>query len=88
MAKVIQKTSLIIWDEAPMMHKNAFDVVDRTLRDILSASDNTGKSKIFGGLTVALGGDFRQILHVVKRGKREDIVAASLKISEINLEKL
>ena len=30
-----------------------------------------------------MGGDFRQILLVVKRGKREDIVAASLTRSEI-----
>ncbi|XXG54052.1 hypothetical protein AAC387_Pa03g2026 [Persea americana] len=54
-----------------------------TLHDILSATDNTGERKIFGGLTVALGGDFRNILPVVKRGKREDIIAASLSRSEI-----
>lgn len=59
LAKLIQKTYLITWDEAPMIHKNAFDAIGMTLRDIVNATDNNGKYKIFSGLTVALGGDFR-----------------------------
>jgi ATP-dependent DNA helicase PIF1 len=39
--------------------------------------------KIFGGKTVILGGDFRQILLVVPKGKREDIVSASLPQSHL-----
>jgi len=34
--------------------------------------------KIFGGKTVVLGGDFRQILPIVPKGGQEDIVSASL----------
>ncbi|XP_071713678.1 uncharacterized protein [Rutidosis leptorrhynchoides] len=36
---------------------------------------------LFGGKIVVFGGDFRQILPVIQKGKREDIVAASLNSS-------
>jgi hypothetical protein len=39
--------------------------------------------KIFGGKTVVLGGDFQQILLVVPKGGREDIVSASLPRSHL-----
>lgn len=32
---LIRHAKLIIWDEAPMMHKHYFEVVDRTLQDIM-----------------------------------------------------
>uniref|UniRef100_A0A803LHZ9 ATP-dependent DNA helicase n=1 Tax=Chenopodium quinoa TaxID=63459 RepID=A0A803LHZ9_CHEQI len=35
LAELIHKTKLIIWDEAPMVHRYAFEAVDRTLRDIM-----------------------------------------------------
>ncbi len=34
-AKLVRKADLIIWDEAPMMHRQAFEAVDRTLRDLM-----------------------------------------------------
>ncbi|KAF6164307.1 hypothetical protein GIB67_010277 [Kingdonia uniflora] len=37
----------------------------------------------FSGITVVLGGDFCQILHVVPKGAREQIVAASLRQSSL-----
>lgn len=40
--------------------------------------DIRAEEKVFGGLIVALGGDFRQILSVVYKGRREQIVEASL----------
>ncbi|XP_058202832.1 uncharacterized protein LOC131317291 [Rhododendron vialii] len=52
-------------------------VFDRSLRDIC---DN---EKPFGGITVVLGGDFRQVLPVVPKGVREQIINASLRISEL-----
>jgi len=34
-AELVRKADLIIWDEAPMMHRRAFEAVDRTLRDLM-----------------------------------------------------
>jgi hypothetical protein len=34
-AELVRKADLIIWDEASMMHRQAFEVVDRTLRDLM-----------------------------------------------------
>jgi hypothetical protein len=77
-ADLIRATDIIVWDEACMMHKHAFMAVDRSLRDIMATVDPRLRSVPFGGKVVVLGGDFRQILPVVQRGKRSDIVAASL----------
>jgi hypothetical protein len=44
-----------------MQSKYDFEAVDRTLRDIRDCEEP------FGGLPVILGGDFAQILPVVKR---------------------
>jgi ATP-dependent DNA helicase PIF1 len=63
-AAVIRAAGLIVWDEAPLMHKHVFQAVDRTLRDIMGRPD-----VLFGG-KVVLGGDCRQILPVVPRGNR------------------
>ncbi|CAH1435945.1 unnamed protein product [Lactuca virosa] len=35
LANLLRKTSLIIWDESPMIHKHAFEALDRTLKDVL-----------------------------------------------------
>jgi hypothetical protein len=75
---LVRAADLIVWDEAPMMHKHVFEAVDRTFRDIMGRPD-----ELFGGKVVVLGGDFRQILPVVPRGNRGQIVAASLKQSNI-----
>ncbi|XP_074356544.1 uncharacterized protein LOC141696284 [Apium graveolens] len=65
LAKLLQKTSLIIWDEAPMTHKYCFEALDKILRDLLSTRYDNNRSKPFGGLIVVCGGDFRQILPVI-----------------------
>uniref|UniRef100_A0A2N9IMI8 ATP-dependent DNA helicase n=1 Tax=Fagus sylvatica TaxID=28930 RepID=A0A2N9IMI8_FAGSY len=58
-AELMSKVSLIIWDEAPMAHRNCFEAVDRSLRDLLRFTDPTSLDKPFGGKTVVLGGDFQ-----------------------------
>ncbi|XP_013699854.1 ATP-dependent DNA helicase PIF1-like [Brassica napus] len=78
LAALIVKTDLIIWDEAPMAHRQAFETLDRTLRDLQSTANPEAASKPFGGKTVLLGGDFRQILPVIPQGTRQDTVAASI----------
>ncbi|CAH1419889.1 unnamed protein product [Lactuca virosa] len=35
LASLLRKPSLIIWDEAPMVHKHAFEALDRALKDVL-----------------------------------------------------
>ncbi|XP_039690648.1 ATP-dependent DNA helicase PIF1-like [Medicago truncatula] len=82
-ANLMRAAKLIIWDEAPMMHRWCFEAVDRSLRDIMSKNDPLNALKPFGGMTVVLGGDFRQILHVVRGGTRPDIVDASVNSSKI-----
>ncbi|KAK1352679.1 ATP-dependent DNA helicase [Heracleum sosnowskyi] len=81
LAKLLQKTSLIIWDEAPMTNKYCFEALDKTLRDILSTRYENSRSRPFGGITVVFGGDFRQILPVIPQGSRSDIIDASLNSS-------
>jgi len=58
-AELVRKADMIIWDEALMMHRRAFEAVDRTLRDLMQLDDAQATKKIFGGKTVVLGGDFR-----------------------------
>jgi len=57
--ELVHKVDLIIWDEAPMMHRRAFEAVDQTLRDLMQLDDAQATDKIFGGKIVVLGGDFR-----------------------------
>ncbi|GJR42851.1 negative regulator of systemic acquired resistance [Tanacetum coccineum] len=83
LAKLMKEVKIIIWDEASMMQKYAFEALDKTLRDILGYPTPTNRNTIFGGLTVLLGGDFRQILPVIPKGKRLDIVQACINRSEL-----
>ena len=79
LAQVLRVTDLIIWDEVPMQHKYCFEVVHRLLVDLRSVADDV----LFGGVPVILGGDFAQILPVIPRGSRADIVTACLQKSFI-----
>lgn len=78
LSELLEKTDLIIWDEAPMCHRFAFEALDKSLRDVLSAADPDTASKPFGGKTVLLGGDFRQILPVIPQGTRQESVMATI----------
>ncbi|KEH16891.1 PIF1-like helicase, partial [Medicago truncatula] len=82
-ADLMHAAKLIIWGEAPMMHQWCFEVVDRSLRDIMFKNDPLNALKPFGGMTVVLGGDFRQILPFFRGGTRPDIVDVSVNSSNI-----
>ncbi len=82
-AALIRAARLIVWDEAPMAHKHVFEAVNRTLQHVMGAVDPTLKDMLFGGKVVVMGGDFRQILPMVPRGMRDQIVDANLKRSAI-----
>ena len=78
-ADELKRADLIIWDEVPMQNKRAFEVVHRLMVDLHSTKDDV----LFGGVPVILGGDFAQILPVVKNGSRADMVLACLQRSWI-----
>ncbi|XP_023762123.1 uncharacterized protein LOC111910518 [Lactuca sativa] len=61
-----------------MIHKHAFEALDRTLKDIFKCHNPKNSNLPFGGKVIVFGGDFRQILPVIPSGSRQDIVNASL----------
>ena len=74
-AELIQQAALVVIDEYTMGNKKVFETVSRSLCELLS------NDLPFGGKTVVLSGDWKQILPVVPNGQRADVVAASLKSS-------
>lgn len=78
LADLLLQTSLIIWDEAPMQHRYCAEAVERTLQDIRNCDNQP-----FGGIPIVFGGDFRQILPVIIKGSRSEIVASCLRKSPI-----
>ncbi|KAK9683396.1 hypothetical protein RND81_10G137800 [Saponaria officinalis] len=83
LAELLIRTKLIIWDEAPMVNRHYFEALDRSLRDIMRFSSSGDLEKPFGGKIIVFDGDFRQILHVVPKGSRQDIVYASISSSPL-----
>ncbi|XP_054801556.1 uncharacterized protein LOC129305588 [Prosopis cineraria] len=75
LANLLRETTLIIWDEAPMIKRHYIEAFDRSLRDIMFIDEP------FGGKCVVMGGDFQQILPVIPKGARADIVNASINSS-------
>ncbi|XP_035547439.1 uncharacterized protein LOC118348947 [Juglans regia] len=72
LAKLLRLAKLIIWDEAPMSRKECMQALDKMLRDI------TDSRLPFGGKIIVFGGDFRQVLPVIRKGTRQEEVNASL----------
>jgi len=66
--ELLKRTSLIIWDEAPMQQRYVLEAVDRTLREIRQCD------KVFGGIPFLCGGDFQQTLPVIPRASRAQIL--------------
>ncbi|WVZ99087.1 hypothetical protein U9M48_044437, partial [Paspalum notatum var. saurae] len=78
LSELIECTDLIIWDEALMTHRHAFEALDRSLRDIASRQSDAAAHLVFGGKVVVLGGDLRQILPVIEGGSRSEIINAAI----------
>ncbi|KAJ1279261.1 hypothetical protein BS78_04G142100 [Paspalum vaginatum] len=55
LSELIECTDLIIWDEALMTHRHAFEALDRSLRDIASRLSEGATDVVFGGKVVVLG---------------------------------
>ena len=78
LADLIAHSSLIIWDEALMTHRHCFESLDPSMHDILGETDSSCFNSLFGGKTMVLGGDFRQVLPMVEGGSRLDTIDASI----------
>ena len=76
-AQDLCSTSVFIWDEASMIPVDAINAVDRLMKDLLISQ------LPFGGKFFILGGDFRQVLPVIRRAGREITVSSSLKRSRL-----
>ncbi|KAH7665981.1 DNA helicase protein [Dioscorea alata] len=68
---------------APMIHRKCLEALNRTLQDIHSETIIDASTKPFGGKTILLGGDFRQILPVIKNGTKIDIINATITQSQL-----
>lgn len=73
LAGLICATCIVIWDEITMQDKLAPEAVDQTFHDL---RDN---NELFGGAVAVVGGDWQQILPVVRRGSCQDIVNARIR---------
>ena len=76
-AQDLCSTSVFIWDEASMIPADAINAVDRLMKDLLKSEQP------FGGKFFILGGDFCQVLPVIRRAGREITVSSSLKSSRL-----
>nr|GEU34844.1 helicase [Tanacetum cinerariifolium] len=61
----------------------AFEELNKTLQDILGCKNPAKRNRIFGGMTVLLGGDFRQILPVIPNAKRPKVIQGCINQSEL-----
>ena len=71
-AQLIRDAALIIWDEISMAPKYAVEALNMMLQDCVDGSC------AFGGKVVVFGGDFRQILPVVRRATPTVTLESSL----------
>lgn len=74
----LREINLFVFDECSMIPKYAVHAIDVMLRDITSVNIP------FSGKIILLGGDFRQILPVVRKGKAIDIIDVCLKRSPLS----
>ncbi|XP_076039328.1 uncharacterized protein LOC143024413 [Oratosquilla oratoria] len=75
LAKLLELTSLIVWDEVVMANKNSLTALDITLRDVLE------NEKFMGGKVFVCAGDFRQILPVIRGGGKNEELEHCIKSS-------
>jgi hypothetical protein len=76
-ADLLRMAHGIIFDECIMTHRHCVEALDRTFQDLRNCS------KPFGGLTMIFGGDFQQILPVIPKGSRADVVQACIQQSHL-----
>ena len=75
--KLIAEAKVIIIDEIGQFQNLHIEALDRLLQDL------TKVEKPFGGILLIIAGDFRQILPVIKHGRRSNVVQSIVKKSEL-----
>ncbi|XP_074346781.1 uncharacterized protein LOC141685588 [Apium graveolens] len=83
LTELLQNTSLIISDEAPMQHQHGIENVNKCLRDIIAPIDPSRSSRPFGGITIVFGGDYRQTLPVITKASKGETVGSTLNRSKL-----
>ena len=73
LAQLCIRADAVIFDEATMPHKNYFEALDLTFRDLMQTPQTP-----FGGKVILLGGDPRQTCTIVKGGSRAQVIGATL----------
>uniref|UniRef100_A0A0L8GFQ1 ATP-dependent DNA helicase n=1 Tax=Octopus bimaculoides TaxID=37653 RepID=A0A0L8GFQ1_OCTBM len=68
--RLLHDARFVIWYEAPMCHRYLFEALNRKLKNVMS------NDLIFGSKLTILGGDFRQILPVVRRAQKPSLIGA------------
>uniref|UniRef100_A0A8R1E559 ATP-dependent DNA helicase n=3 Tax=Caenorhabditis japonica TaxID=281687 RepID=A0A8R1E559_CAEJA len=71
-AKKLKEVDVILWDECSMISKTALETADFVLREL------TDSRSAFGGKRNLLGGDFRQILPVIRHGTKTTTVSRTV----------
>ena len=66
-------TTVIVWDEAPMIHQQEIEVVNRMLQDVSSCALSFGDKFI-----IIFCHDFFHIHTMVQKGTKKDVMKASL----------
>jgi hypothetical protein len=82
-ANIIADATVIIWDEITMADKHAVECADRLCREAMALKDPELENVPFGGKVIIFAGDWRQLLPVVPRGGRAQVVNASMKRSTL-----
>jgi ATP-dependent DNA helicase PIF1 len=72
MINLLRRVALIIWDEVAVTKRQSVEILDRSMQDIM------GCVLPFGGKVMVFGGDFRQVLLVVPRGTKAQIMDVTL----------
>ena len=76
-AELIRQSRIIIWDEAPMANSSILRWLDCQLKDIM------GNEELFGGKTIVLSGDFKQIPPVIPKASTTVIINSSIAKCEL-----
>lgn len=79
----VQRAYLMIWDEATMVTKDTLAEFDAILRKSMAAIHPQLRHTPFGGKLILFGGDWHQTLPVLRHGTASDILANTMKASQL-----